>query len=199
MSISTGMANDQEIAEMLQIVRQAGVKDIAVLHCISGYPSPIEEAHLRTIGDIESRFDVVAGLSDHTLTTLTSIVAVSLGASVIEKHITLSREDEGPDVAFSLTPDEFKTLCKQSHDAWAALGNVNYSLKPSEVPNKVYRRSVYAVRDIEPGEEFSSENIRIIRPGYGLEPKYLSELSERKAKNKIERGTALDWSMVEEN
>lgn len=197
MIVSTGLANAEEIGETLDVIRQTGVSDVALLHCISGYPSPIKEANLRTIPDMVERYNVPVGLSDHTLSSLTSVVAISLGACIIEKHITLSRDESGPDVAFSLTPTEFKSLCHDVHNAWQALGTVHYDIKDSEKQNQVYRRSLYTIKNIKKGEIFSHENIRIIRPAHGLEPKYLSEILGCRATQELAYGTALNWSMVE--
>lgn len=195
--ISTGMANEAEIAEVVETVRDAGCKELILLHCVSAYPSPPEESNLQTIGDMAERYSTLTGLSDHTLGTVVAIAAIGQGAVMIEKHFTLARADGGPDAAFSLEPDELRELCKDCRTAWAAMGRASYVLQPSEEGNLKFRRSVYAVADIEQGTELTPENIRSIRPGYGLAPKHFAELIGRRAKVSIGRGTAMCWDMVE--
>jgi len=197
MIISTGMANLEEITEAIEAARSAGCKDIVLLHCISGYPAPIVQSNLRTICDIEERFDVVVGLSDHTLGTTVSIASVALGACVIEKHVTLSRTDKGPDSDFSLEPAELKRLCVESKDAWAALGVAGYERKPVEESSMKFRRSIYVVKSIRIGETFTADNIRRIRPGFGLAPKYIDEILGKSATCDIDYGTALRWEHVQ--
>ena len=199
MILSTGMANLEEIGEAVNEAHSIGCEEIALLHCTSGYPVPPEQADLRTINDLEKRFDVVCGLSDHTIGTAVSVVSVALGSCIIEKHFKVSRSGCGPDSSFSIEPDELKRLCSESKIAWTALGKVSYARKNAEVNSIKYRRSVYAVKDIEPGNRFNKNNIRRIRPGYGLLPKYYEELIGRKAKVKIERGSALKWEYIDTN
>ncbi len=196
MIISTGMANQEEIAEALATAREAGSGEIVLLHCISGYPTPIEQSNLRTLLDLAERFEVVTGLSDHTLGTAASVAGVALGASVIEKHVIMSRSDGGPDSAFSLEPNELKKLCSESRDAWSALGKAGYDRRPAEEANVKFRRSVYVVRDIKAGEILTEENIRRIRPGFGLAPKYYDELLGKTVKVDLVRGTPLKWEYV---
>lgn len=195
--ISTGIANRDEIAEAAEAARGAGCKDLILLHCVSGYPSPASEANLRTIPDLRDFQNTLIGLSDHTLGTAVSVAAVALGACLIEKHFTLRRADGGPDAAFSLEPEELETLVRSCRDAWSALGEVNYMVKESEKGNRAFRRSLYVVADVAEGEVFTSGNVRSIRPGYGLAPKRLPEVLGRTAKQAIARGTALKWDMVE--
>ena len=197
--ISTGMANLDEIDEAVNTAREAGCKDLALLHCVSGYPTPPGESNLRTIVDIEKKFGVVVGLSDHTLGSETAIASVGLGASLIEKHITLNRKDSGPDAAFSLEPREFKSLCKSVKIVWNALGKVTYECMNSEKENTVFRRSLYVVEDIMAGEEFTTKNVHRIRPANGLPPKYLSVILGRRSSCDIERGTALSWDFIAKN
>lgn len=197
MIISTGMANLLEITEAVDTARENGCDKIALLHCISSYPAPIEESNLLTIPDLSKKFDVVSGLSDHTLGQSVAVASVALGAAIIEKHVTLSRKDKGPDSEFSLEPDEFKLLCNDSKNAWLALGEVGYERKPAEESSMKFRRSIYVVKDIKAGEKFTKENIRRIRPGYGLPPKYFNEILDKKAKINIERGTSLGWDEVD--
>ncbi len=195
--ISTGMADQTEISEVVEAARTAGCEDLILLHCVSAYPSPPEESNLLTMGDMERRYDAMVGLSDHTLGTAAAVAAVGLGAVMIEKHFTLARSDGGPDAAFSLEPNELRHLCDDCRTAQAALGQIDYSRKPSEVGNMVFRRSLYAVSDIEKGASLTSKNVRSIRPGYGLAPKHLPSLLGRHAKQKISRGTAMSWNLIE--
>lgn len=194
--MSTGMANSEEIAEAVDAARSVGNGQIVLLHCVSAYPARPEEASLRTIPDIARRFGVASGLSDHTIGIEVSLAAVALGAVVIEKHFTLARADGGPDSVFSLEPAELEALCAGSRVAWQALGNVSYHRTAGETQNVIFRRSLYVVRDIAAGEAFTSENIRSIRPGYGLPPKHYEALLGRRALRALTRGTALAWDMV---
>lgn len=197
MIISTGIANLEEIGEALATARNAGAAEIVLLHCVSGYPTPIGQINLRTIPDIAERFGTVVGLSDHTLGIAASVGAVALGASVIEKHMTLRRADGGPDAAFSLEPEEFKAMVQACRDTWEALGTASYSLKGSEAGNAAFRRSLYAVSDIEAGEELTHANVRSIRPGYGMAPKYLPQILGSHAATKIARGTPIKPELYE--
>ena len=194
--ISTGMATLQEIEDAVTAARSQGLQEIALLHCVSGYPTPAGDANLRTIPDLAGRFGLVTGLSDHTLTTAVAVAAVSLGASIVEKHVTLRRADGGPDAAFSLEPAELARLVSDCRTAWEALGDAGYALKDSEKGNLMYRRSLYAVRDIAKGEILTDLNVRSIRPGFGLPPKMLPAVLGCRAAQKISRGTPLDWSLV---
>jgi pseudaminic acid synthase len=196
MIISTGMANLDEITEALEAAREGGCKDIVLLHCISGYPVPIDQSNLRTIQDLAKRFNVVTGLSDHTLGTTVSVTSVALGASVIEKHVILDRSNKGPDSEFSLEPEELKRLCIESKLAWSALGEVGYTRKPVEDANSRFRRSIYIVDDIKAGEQLTRENTRRIRPGFGLPPKYIDEVIGKTTKVDLMRGTALSWEHI---
>ena len=195
--ISTGMADEAEIQQAVDTARSAGCEDLILLHCVSGYPSPPEDSNLLTIPDMARRYGVPVGLSDHTPGVAVPIAAVSLGAVMFEKHFTLARSDGGPDAAFSLEPDELKALCEGSRVAWAALGKADYTRKPSEKSNMVFRRSLYAVANIEKGGVLTPENVRSIRPGYGMAPKHLPDLIGRKAKVAIQRGTAMSLELVE--
>ena len=196
MIMSTGMANLEEIGEALTTAREAGCSEIVLLHCISGYPTPIGQSNLHTLTDLGERFDVVVGLSDHTLGTTASVAGVALGASVIEKHVIMDRADGGPDSEFSLQPEELKKLCSESRDAWSALGEAGYSRRPAEEANVKFRRSVYVVQDVKAGETLTENNIRRIRPGYGLAPKYYDELLGKTAKVDLARGTPLEWEYL---
>jgi N-acetylneuraminate synthase len=195
--ISTGLAGPDEISDALAAARQHGGEEIILLHCISGYPTPPGEANLRTIPALAEKFGVPIGLSDHTHGTAVAIAAVALGAVAVEKHVTLRRADGGPDSTFSLEPEELANLCAACRTAWEALGDVRLGPVASEEGNRIFRRSLYAVEDIPAGAALTIENVRSIRPGLGLAPKYLTDLIDRRAKTPIARGTPLDWSLIE--
>jgi pseudaminic acid synthase len=198
MIISTGMCNKAEIQEAVTAAREGGCEDLVLLHCISSYPAPIDQANLLQMPELAKRFGTIPGLSDHTLGTTVPIVAVALGACLIEKHFTLSRGDKGPDSEFSLEPFELKELCINAQDAWASLGKVGFERQKAEEKNKQFRRSIYFVKDIKAGETITSEHIRRIRPGLGLEPKYYESLLGRTAKKDTSRGTACSWEIIGE-
>jgi N-acetylneuraminate synthase len=195
--ISTGMADEMEIGEAVKAACEAGCRELVLLHCISGYPTPPEDSNLKTISDLARRFDALVGLSDHTLGTAVSVASVALGACVIEKHFILARADGGPDAAFSLEPAELARLCADCRTAWAALGGVRYDRAESETRNTVFRRSLYVVKDVKAGERFTRENVRSIRPGYGLAPKHLPLVLDRRAARSLDRGTPLSATDVE--
>ena len=196
MIVSTGMADEGEITEAVQAARDDGCAQLMLLHCISGYPTEPKEANLRTIADMRRRFGVQVGLSDHTLGTAVATAAVALGATAIEKHVTLRRSDGGPDRAFSLEPDELARLVADVHDAWASVGDVNFIRAESEKSSLVFRRAIFAIADIAEGEVLTSGNVRIIRPGHGLAPKYLPAVLGRRAARSIARGTPIDWQLI---
>lgn len=196
--ISTGMADESEIGDAVTAARAAGCEDMILLHCVSGYPTPPEEANLQTIPDLAHRFGVAVGLSDHTLGVAVAIAAVALGAVVIEKHVTLDRAAGGPDAAFSLEPDELRQMVEGVRTAWAAGGTVDYSRKESEKKNAVFRRSLYIVADMAEGEEFTTENLRSIRPGFGMAPKHFPNVLGRRAARAIERGTPLSEDLMDD-
>ena len=195
--MSTGMANGVEIAEAVATAKDAGAQELVLLHCVSGYPAPISDVNLRTIPDMAQRFGVQVGLSDHTEGIAVPVAAVALGATLIEKHVTLRRADGGVDSAFSLEPDELKIMVTACREAWEALGSVNYERKTSEMENVQFRRSLYAVADIKAGEIFTEQNIRSIRPGFGLPPKNLPKLLGRQAAVDISRGTPLQTEFIQ--
>ncbi len=194
--ISTGMASLDEISEAVQVSRDYGVKDLALLHCISSYPAPIEESNLLTIPDLAKRFGVISGLSDHTKGTIASVSSVPLGASIIEKHVMLDSDDEGVDSGFSIKPNELKDICVNTKIAFQSLGKPGYELKNSEQLSIKKRRSIYVVKDIKKGEPFSEKNIRNIRPGLGLSPKHYEDILGRNAKKDIARGEPLNWDLI---
>jgi len=194
--LSTGMATLAEIDDAVRTIRETGNDQIALLKCTSAYPAPPEEMNLRTIPHLAGAFGVPVGLSDHTLGTATSVAAVALGACIIEKHFTLSRADPGPDSAFSLEPHEFKAMVDAVRETEGALGTVCYDVSEREKASKVFRRSLFAVKEIEAGEVFTEENVRSIRPGYGLLPKYMSTVLGRRAARNIVGGTPLSWNLI---
>ena len=195
MIMSTGMGTEDEIEEAVTAAREGGCKEIALLHCVSSYPAPIEQTNLRQIPELERRFGVVPGLSDHTMGSTASVAAVCLGACVIEKHFTLSRADKGPDSDFSLDPAEFESLCRDSKDAWIALGQVGYSRQMAELGNKMFRRSIYFVRDLPAGAVVGPGDIRRIRPGLGLPSKYFDAVIGRKLSRSVLSGTPTRWDL----
>lgn len=195
--ISTGMATLDEIGEAVAAATEAGARGVTLLHCISAYPAPAEEANLARIGALAARFGLPIGLSDHTLGAEVSIAAVALGAVVIEKHITLARAEGGPDAAFSLDPAEFRVLVDGVKTAQRALGRADYGRTQSEAPNLKFRRSLYAVKDIAAGEVLSRENMRSIRPGYGLAPRHFDEILGKKTRRPVKRGTPISWDLLE--
>ncbi|MCC4264619.1 pseudaminic acid synthase [Oceanimonas baumannii] len=189
MIISTGMADAEEIQEAIEAAREGGCKELAILHCVSGYPAPAEDYNLRTISDMIERFGLVTGLSDHTLDNTTAIASVVMGTSIIEKHFTLDRNGGGPDDSFSLEPAELAALCKDSKTAWSALGQVNYSRKSSEQNNTQFRRSLYFVKSLKAGDIITADAIRSVRPGFGLPPRELDDIIGKKASINIEKNT----------
>lgn len=194
MIISTGMADAQEIQEAIDAAREGGCKELAVLHCVSGYPAPAADYNLRTIPDMIQRFGLVTGLSDHTLDNTTAITSVAMGASIIEKHFTLDRSGGGPDDSFSLEPAELAALCKDSETAWAALGSVDYGRKSSEQGNVKFRRSLYFVKDLKAGDLITSDAIRSVRPGFGLAPKYLASILGKTINQNVKCGSVVAWN-----
>jgi pseudaminic acid synthase len=196
--MSTGMASEEEIDEAVTTAREAGCQDLVLLHCISSYPAPIDQANLSQIPTLAQRFSTLSGLSDHTLGTTVSVAAVALGACVIEKHFTLSRADKGPDSEFSLEPTDLERLCRDAKDAWLALGKPGFQRQQAEEGSKVFRRSLYLVKDVEAGEMLTHENLRRIRPGMGLAPKYYQHVLGRCVEHKLSRGTALQLNHLKD-
>ncbi|MAC87734.1 pseudaminic acid synthase [Maricaulis sp.] len=197
MIISTGMANLGEIDAAVRTARENGATGLALLHCLSAYPAPIDQADLRTIPHLGAAFDVIPGLSDHTPGTACAVAAVALGARVIEKHFTLSRADGGPDSEFSLEPDEMRRLVQDCHAAFHALGSVRYGTAQSEAGSVTYRRSLYAVADIAAGQCLTADNVRSIRPGHGLAPSWYEKIIGRPASRDIKRGEPLQLDLID--
>jgi N-acetylneuraminate synthase len=195
--MSTGMASLNEIEEAVGTAREAGVQQLALLKCTSGYPARPEEMNLRAIGDLAARFGVPIGLSDHTLGTVVPVAAVALGASIVEKHFTLSRSETGPDSAFSLEPSEFRELVEGIRVSEKALGVVSYNVGEAERKSRVFRRSLFVVEDVKAGDQLTEQNIRSIRPGHGLHPRHLTEILGRTAACDISRGTPLAWTHID--
>lgn len=197
MIISTGMAHLGEINDAVRTARENGCEDLILLHCVSSYPAPDDDSNVRTVPHLGEAFGCVAGLSDHTFGSAVSVASIALGGAVIEKHFTLRRADGGPDAAFSLEPSEFSALVQDCKRAWKSLGRINYDLCGSEKASRTYRRSLYVVADIAQGETLTRDNVRSIRPGYGLSPKYLDDVVGKPAARALKRGEPLEWSAVE--
>ncbi len=194
--ISTGIATLQDIEEAVKACKRMGNEQVILLKCTSAYPAPIDEVNLLTIPDMAKRFNTVVGLSDHTLGISVPVSAVALGARVIEKHITLNRSDGGPDATFSLESSEFREMVACIREVEMALGRVSYSISRSAKKSRVFLRSLFAIRDIHEGEELTEENVRSIRPGYGLHPKYLKDILGKRARCFIKKGTPLSWELI---
>ena len=194
--LSTGMASLSEIDEALQVLRRSGSKQIALLKCTSAYPASPKEINIRTIPNLKTTFNVVAGLSDHTLGSSVSLAAVALGASIVEKHFTLSRGEGGPDATFSMEPDEFLAMVCGIRQVEQALGSVTYERTAEETKSLCFRRSLFVVKDMKVEETFTEQNVRSIRPGYGLLPRYLDEILWKKAARDIPKGTPLSWDLI---
>ncbi|HEX6592499.1 MAG TPA: pseudaminic acid synthase [Moraxellaceae bacterium] len=189
MIISTGLASAEEIAEAVAAARDGGCRELAILHCVSGYPAPASDYNLRTLSDMIQRFGLVTGLSDHTLDNTTAIASVALGSALIEKHFTLDRQGGGPDDSFSLEPADLAKLCQDARAVWQALGGVNYGLKSSERGNIQFRRSLYFVKDLQEGERITADAVRSVRPGNGLPPKLLDQVVGMTAARAIRKNT----------
>lgn len=194
--MSTGMATVAELDDAVNTARKSGCKDIILLKCTSTYPAAPEDTNLLTIPHLRKLFNVEVGLSDHTLGIGVSTATVALGATVIEKHFTLARTDGGVDSAFSIEPDEMQMLVKETYKAWQALGRIRYGPTEKEKISNKYRRSIYVVEDIKEGEELTPKNIRVIRPGKGLPPKYIDMLLGKKLSCDVTRGTPLCWEYI---
>lgn len=188
------MTDAEEIQEAIDAAREGGCEELAILHCVSGYPAPAEDYNLRTIPDMIERFGLVTGLSDHTLDNTTAIASVALGASIIEKHFTLDRSGGGPDDSFSLEPSELSQLCEGVRTTWRALGKVDYGIKPSEQGNIKFRRSLYFSRNLKSGDLVTLDAIKSIRPGYGIPPKYLELIIGEELKSDVSKNTPIQFN-----
>jgi pseudaminic acid synthase len=197
MIISTGMADAQEIQEAVDAAKSGGCRELALLHCVSGYPAPAEDYNLRTIPDMMERYGVVTGLSDHTLDNATAVTSVAMGAAIIEKHFTLDRSGGGPDDSFSLEPRELSALCRDARTAWLALGRVDYGRKSSEEGNVKFRRSLYFVKALKAGEVITADAVRSVRPGFGVAPKHLDEVVGKRVKVDTMKNTPVLLSGIE--
>jgi len=195
--MSTGMAAADEIDEALQTIRAEGNDQIALLKCTSAYPAPLEEMNLNTIPSFIKTYGVPVGLSDHTLGSVSVVAAVALGGSIVEKHLTLSRQDPGPDSAFSTEPEEFKAMVDDIRAVEKALGKATYDITEKQQENRVFRRSLFVVQDVKAGDLFSEANVRSIRPGHGLHTRYQEQVLGRKAVKDIKKGVPLSWELVE--
>jgi N-acetylneuraminate synthase len=196
MIISTGLADAEEIAEAIEAARDGGCRQLAILHCVSGYPAQPADYNLRTIPDMMARFGLVTGLSDHTLDNTTAITSIGLGAAIIEKHFTLDRNGGGPDDSFSLEPAELQALCRDAETAWQALGKVDYGLKSSEQGNIKFRRSLYFVKQLQAGDVITPDAVRSVRPGYGAAPKLLDQIIGKKVTEEVARNSPVDLEKI---
>ncbi|WP_048601370.1 pseudaminic acid synthase [Rubeoparvulum massiliense] len=194
--MSTGMGTLGEIEEAVKAVRSQGNDQLCLLKCSSSYPAIPEDMNLRTIRNMAEIFNVPVGLSDHSMGSIAAVTAVAMGASVIEKHLCLSREIENPDASFSMEPHEFKKMVQDIRSAERAMGKVSYEISPNEEKSMIFRKSIFVVQDIQEGEIFTKENIRVIRPGEGLTPKFYEEIIGKRASKSIECGTPLRWTMI---
>ena len=195
--MSTGIAREEDILEAVEACRRMGNEQIILLKCTSSYPTPMEEVNLNTIALIRDKFDVQVGLSDHTLGYIVPVGAVALGATLVEKHFILDRNIGGPDSAFSMQPDEFKEMILNIRDIEKSLGKATFELSEKSVINRNFARSLYVVNDIKQGEVLTKDNIRSIRPGYGMSPKHLKDILGKKAKQPLDKGTALSWELID--
>lgn len=194
--ISTGMASFDEMAEAVEVARQNGCNELALLHCVSGYPTPPDQYHLATMAEIREKFNVLVGLSDHTISNTTAVTAVALGASVVEKHFTLDRSQGGPDDSFSIQPEELKELCVGLKAAFDAVGTVKPDFLEVEQPSKKHRRSLFFVSDLAAGDIITSDAVKSIRPGSGLPPKYLENVVGLTVKKDVTAGTPVSFDLI---
>ena len=193
------MANLEEISDAVKTAESAGCKNILLFHCISSYPTPSSEANIRSVDSLRKRFNYPIGLSDHTLTNTAAMAAVSLGAVAIEKHFILNRKEKGPDSQFSIEPKELELLVKDTKACWESLGSGQFDRSSLESKSKVFRRSLYFIKDIKAGETITKEHIRRIRPGFGLEPKYLSKIINKVLTVDVKRGDRVSWNVISKN
>ncbi|MBC2455899.1 pseudaminic acid synthase [Clostridium beijerinckii] len=197
--ISTGIATIQEIQDAVEACKKSGNREIILLKCTSAYPAKLEEMNLKTIPNLASTFDVISGLSDHTLGITVPVGAVAIGAKVIEKHFILDRSMGGPDAAFSLNIEEFEEMVKSIRDVEKALGKVNYTLSEKSLKNREFSRSLFICKDVCKGDVITEKNVRSIRPGYGMKPKFIEQILGKRFKEDYEKGTPLKWDLIESN
>jgi pseudaminic acid synthase len=195
--MSTGMASVEELELSVHTAREAGCQDLILLKCTSSYPASPEDSNISTLPDMRERFGCEVGLSDHTMGTGVAVAAVAHGAVVVEKHFTLSRAEGGVDAAFSMEPDEMRQLVEETTRAWQSLGSVQYGVGQSEADSIQFRRSLYITQDIQAGDRLDEQNVRCIRPGFGLAPKHLSEILGRRVYTAVKRGTPVAWKLLE--
>lgn len=193
--ISTGMASEDEISEAVETARISGCNSLLLFHCISSYPTPINQANLKKIANLRKTFNVEVGLSDHTLGNTAAITAIGLGACAIEKHFILNRQEKGPDSQFSIEPKDLKNLVRDTKDAWLSLGESDFKRPLEESDNKIFRRSIYFICDLKAGEIVSEKHIRRIRPGFGLPPKFFDQIIGKKVNRDIMRGDPVSWDL----
>ena len=196
MLMSTGMSSESEISEAIEAAKISGCKSLLLFHCISSYPAPIDQANLRQIKKLKKEFGIPIGLSDHTIGNTTAITSIALGACAIEKHFTLNRDEKGPDSEFSSEPNELMELVRDTKYAWEALGQEGFNRPMSESGNKIFRRSIYFVKDLKAGEIIKSSDIRRIRPGFGLAPKLFEKIIGMRVNQDVERGDAVNWNII---
>ena len=197
MIISTGMANKTEINEAIEAAQESGCKNLAILHCVSGYPAKSSDYNIRTISNLITETKLTVGLSDHTQTNTTAIVSIALGASIIEKHFTMNKNGGGADDSFSIEPHEFERLVNDCNEAWNSIGEVNYNLKETEKDNVQFRRSIYFIKDVSKGSLITEKDIQIIRPGNGIAPKFFVEIIAKKLNRNVKRGDSVQWEYFE--
>ncbi len=195
--MSTGMATKDEIAEALEAARSYGARDILLFHCISSYPTPIEQANLNMIPILKKEFGVEVGLSDHTLDNIAATLSISKGAVAIEKHFILDKSLTGPDSSFSMDPDQLERLKKDTKTAWLSLGRESFERSKVEDSSMVFRRSIYFINDLKSGDVISKNDIKRIRPGFGLKPKFFEEIVGKKVLKDVERGDPVNWEVIE--
>lgn len=194
--MSTGIANISDIQEAINACKRMGNNQIALLKCTSAYPAPVEEANLKTMVNMAETFSVITGISDHTLGSSVAVASVALGARIVEKHFTLSRKDGGPDADFSMEPEEFKQMVKDIRNVEKALGKVTYELTEKQKKSRQFSRSLFVVKDIKEGEEFTEQNVKSIRPAYGMKTKYIRDIIGKKSSCDISKGTPMNWSFI---
>tara|TARA_Y100001968_G_scaffold307221_2_gene324842 strand:- start:28237 stop:29280 length:1044 start_codon:yes stop_codon:yes gene_type:complete len=198
MLISTGIGNIEEISDAIDSAISGGCKDILLFHCISSYPTPTSEANIRMVNFLREKFQLEVGLSDHTLSNIAALTSVSIGASAIEKHFILDRSEKGPDSEFSIEPNELKDLVEGTKNCWTALGSNKFKRSELEEKSKIFRRSLYFVQDLKSGEQISEKHIRRIRPGFGLAPKYLDKIINKRVSKNIVRGDRVTWDVIDD-